>query len=210
MPLLSLCRRTLKDPPYYGVVTISTCGSQSNFSVHVVPIYSISHRKYRAKLGHDPRTWRDRSPGKKRPRMVTPRGSEQAGERTERVHFEEINLEGKPNRTTRYLATAPEAFRRLGMSDFSSHVSQHGAELRVRHIDGPAQGLCIRCRLLGIRYRGWRVQPYGDVSGVKLEVCVERKDVHAEAVGHGSDQEVDRCPVTPLDRQRLNKWAACS
>jgi spermidine synthase len=38
------------------------------------------------------------------------------------AQFGEIRYEQKPNRTTRYLTTAREAFRRLGIDDFSRHV----------------------------------------------------------------------------------------
>ena len=38
------------------------------------------------------------------------------------VQFGEIDFERKPNRTARYLATAREAFRRLGITDFDRHV----------------------------------------------------------------------------------------
>jgi len=38
------------------------------------------------------------------------------------AQFGEIRYEQKPNRTTRYLTTAREAFRRMGIEDFSRHV----------------------------------------------------------------------------------------
>ena len=38
------------------------------------------------------------------------------------VQFGEVDFERKPNRTARYLATAREAFRRLGITDFDRHV----------------------------------------------------------------------------------------
>jgi spermidine synthase/preprotein translocase subunit SecG len=38
------------------------------------------------------------------------------------AQFGEIRYEQKPNRTTRYLTTAREAFRRLGITDFPAHV----------------------------------------------------------------------------------------
>jgi hypothetical protein len=38
------------------------------------------------------------------------------------AQFGEIRYEQKPNRTTRYLTTARDAFRRLGIDDFPSHV----------------------------------------------------------------------------------------
>jgi spermidine synthase len=38
------------------------------------------------------------------------------------AQFGEINFPEKPNRTTRYLTTAREAFRRAGITDFSRHV----------------------------------------------------------------------------------------
>lgn len=38
------------------------------------------------------------------------------------VQFGEINFDHKPNRTARYLATAREAYRELGIEDFESHV----------------------------------------------------------------------------------------
>jgi spermidine synthase len=38
------------------------------------------------------------------------------------VQFGETDFEHKPNRTTRYLTTAREAFRRLGIDDFPRHV----------------------------------------------------------------------------------------
>ncbi|HEV7732160.1 MAG TPA: hypothetical protein VGR62_08360 [Candidatus Binatia bacterium] len=38
------------------------------------------------------------------------------------TQFGEANFDRKPNRTARYLATAREAFRRLGVTDFGSHV----------------------------------------------------------------------------------------
>jgi len=36
--------------------------------------------------------------------------------------FGEVDFERKPNRTVRYLVTAREAFRRLGIEDFGRHV----------------------------------------------------------------------------------------
>jgi len=38
------------------------------------------------------------------------------------AQFGEIRYEEKPNRTTRYVATAREAFRRIGIDDFAPHV----------------------------------------------------------------------------------------
>jgi hypothetical protein len=38
------------------------------------------------------------------------------------VQFGEIDFSNKPNRTTRYLSTAREALRRVGVEDFGSHV----------------------------------------------------------------------------------------
>jgi hypothetical protein len=38
------------------------------------------------------------------------------------AQFGEMDYVRKPNRTTRYLTTAREAFRRVGMEDFGRHV----------------------------------------------------------------------------------------
>src|SRR5207249_2563514 len=38
------------------------------------------------------------------------------------MDFGEFDFEHKPNRTTRYLSTAREAFRRLDIADFARHV----------------------------------------------------------------------------------------
>ncbi len=43
------------------------------------------------------------------------------------TQFGELDYHGKPNRTTRYLATAREAYRDLGIPNFEKHVSVGGA-----------------------------------------------------------------------------------
>jgi len=109
------------------------------------------------------------------------------------IQFGEINFERKPNRTTRYLATAREAFRRLDISDFASHV-----------MVSTTQGFAYVTSTILLKG-----SPFSD-----QEVRRFTKATSAVAGGRVRFSALDHEPATPvastvkLDDEQLRAWRA--
>jgi predicted membrane-bound spermidine synthase len=110
------------------------------------------------------------------------------------AQFGEVAFDRKPNRTTRYLATAREAFRRQGIPDFSRHV-----------LLSTAPGIFTTATILLKR------EPF---SPEEVERFVRRNAAIAEArVWHPADgaREGPRHPVNEvisLATEPLERWLA--
>ncbi|HYV57648.1 MAG TPA: hypothetical protein VE911_08885 [Candidatus Nitrosopolaris sp.] len=108
------------------------------------------------------------------------------------VQFGEVDFERKPNRTARYLTTAREAFRRLGITDFDRHV-----------LVGTTRGFWTTATIL-LRRSPWTPD---EVARFAERVAAVPGSVVRYAPGYvNPDGAVER--VVTLAPEALEKWYA--
>ena len=108
------------------------------------------------------------------------------------MQFGEIDFERKPNRTARYLTTAREAFRRLGITDFDRHV-----------LVSTTRGFWTTATIL-LRRSSWTP---AEVSRFEERVAAVPGSVVRHAPGHANlDGPIER--VVSLAPEALEGWYA--